>query len=80
MTNFEKIKAMTVEEMADFLKSMVDDEESHNVACYGCPSYGCHHSDPQYKGSNLYECDGCENEGIGLDLVKWLESEVQEDE
>ena len=36
MTNFEKIKAMSVEEMAEFIKTMVDEEESHDVACYGC--------------------------------------------
>lgn len=67
MTNFESIKAMTVEKMAEFIKSMVDDSEVHCVACYGCVHYGTHHS---------YECDGCPDEGIGLDLVKWLESEV----
>lgn len=78
MTNFERIKAMSVEEMAEFLKSMVDDNETHEVACYGCVFYGCHHSDPQYKGTGLYECEGCSSEGIGLDLIKWLESEAAE--
>lgn len=77
MTQFENIKAMTIEEMAEFIKSMVDDTEVHCVACYGCVHFGTHHSDPQYKGTNLYECDGCPDEGIGHDLVKWLESEVE---
>lgn len=78
MTNYEKIKAMSVEEMAAFIKTMVDEDESHDVACYGCTAYGCHHSDPKYKGTNLYECENCAHEGIGLDLVKWLESEAVE--
>ena len=80
MTNFERIKAMTVEEMAIFLKSMVDENETHDVACYGCINYGTHHADPANKENGLYECEGCDNEGIGLDLVKWLEREVQDDE
>lgn len=77
MTNYEKIKSMTVEEMAEFIKSMVDDNEVHNVACYGCIHYGTHHSNPQYKGTDLYKCEDCSCEGIGLDLVKWLKSEVE---
>ena len=76
MTNYERITNMSVEEMAKFLKSMVDDNETHEVACYGCINYGTHHSDPQNKGTNLYECEGCYCEGIGHDLVKWLNLEV----
>ena len=75
MTNYERIKAMSIDEMAEFLRSMVDDDETHEVACYGCFAYGTHHSDPQYKGTNLYDCNGCSNEGIGLDLVAWLNAE-----
>lgn len=78
MTNYERIKNMSIEEMEDFLKSMVDENETHEVACYGCINYGTHHSDPKNKGTNLYECESCSCEGIGHDLVKWLESEVQE--
>ena len=78
MTNYERIKNMSVEEMAKFLKSMVDDNETHEVACYGCINYGTHHSDPQNKGTNLYECEGCYCECIGHDLVKWLNSEVDD--
>ena len=72
MTNYERIKAMSVDEMAKFIRSMVDENETHDVACYGCVHYGTHHSDPDYKGTNLYECEGCECEGVGLDIVKWL--------
>lgn len=78
ITNYDRIKGMNVEQMAAFLKSMVDENETHEVACYGCINYGTHHSDPQNKGTNLYECEGCSCEGIGHDLVKWLNSEVEE--
>lgn len=78
ITNFDRIKAMNVEELAQFLKTMVDDNETHEVACYGCINYGTHHSDPKNKENGLYECEGCSCEGIGHDLVKWLNSEVEE--
>ena len=57
-------------------KSMVDENETHEVACYGCINYGTHHSDPKNKGTNLYDCEGCSCEGIGHDIVKWLAIEV----
>lgn len=76
MTIFEKIKSFTVEEMAQFIRLMVDDNEVAEVACYGCINYGTHHSDPKNKGTNLYECDGCMNEGVGYDIVKWLNLDV----
>lgn len=77
-TNFERIKDMSIEEMAAFLKSMVDDNETHEVGCYGCINYGTHHSDPRNKENGLYECEGCYCEGVGHDLVKWLEREVEQ--
>lgn len=80
MTNYDRIKAMTVEEMAEFIKSMVDEDEVHDVACYGCINYGTHHSDINNKGTNLYECDGCYCEGMGHDIERWLESEVADNE
>lgn len=78
MTNYERIKNMSVEEMAEFIKTMVDDDETHDVACYGCINYGTHHSDIKNKGTCLYECDSCYCEGVGHDLVKWLNLEVEE--
>ena len=72
MTNFDRIKGMSVSELAEFLRSMVDDGETHEVACYGCIDYGTHHSDPRNKGTNLYSCDGCGCEGVGLDIEAWL--------
>ena len=79
MTVFERIKQLTVEEMAEFIRSMVDEAESHEVACYGCVNYGTHHSDPRNKGTSLYECDGCPCEGMGLDIVAWLNSKAFEE-
>lgn len=78
MTVFERIKQLTVEEMAEFIRSMVDEDESHEVACYGCVNYGTHHSDPKNKGTSLYECEGCCCEGMGLDIVAWLNSKAFE--
>lgn len=75
MTNFERIKAMSVDEMAEFIRSMVDDNETHEVACYSCCAYGTHHSDPKNKGTNLYDCDGCYYEGVGLNIKAWLRME-----
>ena len=77
MTNADCIRSMTDEELAEFIRSMVDESNSHNVACYGCINYGTHHSDPANKGTYLYECDGCENEGIGLDVLMWLQQPAE---
>lgn len=76
MTIFEKIKSFSIEEMAEFIRGMVDDSGDHECACYGCVNYGTHHSDPKNKGTNLYECEGCIWEGVGHDLVKWLNLDV----
>ena len=75
-TNADRIRAMSDEELSEFIRSMVDESNSHNVACYGCINYGTHHSDKANKGTYLYECDGCENEGIGLDLLRWLKQQA----
>lgn len=80
MTNADRIRSMSDEELAEFIRSMVDESKSHNVACYGCINYGTHHSDPANKGTPLYECDGCESEGIGLDVLKWLQQPAEEDD
>jgi hypothetical protein len=72
MTNGDRIRAMTDEELAEFITSLADGENNHDVCCFGCINYGTHHSDPANKGTRLYECDDCLNEGIGLDVEKWL--------
>ena len=76
-TNYELIKTMSIDEMADFLTSLLNGDNNHNVGCYGCINYGTHHSDIKNKGTNLYDCDDCPCEGVGFDLVKWLKSEVK---
>ena len=77
-TNADRIRAMSDEELAEFIRSMVDGSNSHNVACYGCINYGTHHSDPTNKGTYLYECEGCTNEGIGLNVLMWLQQPAEE--
>ena len=78
ITNADRIRAMSDEELAEFICRMVDGSNTHEVACYGCIYYGTHHSDPENKGTALYECDGCQSEGIGLDVLKWLRLHVRE--
>ena len=78
-TNADRIRSMSDEELAEFIRSMVDGSNSHNVACYGCINYGTHHSDPANKGTYLYECEGCTNEGIGLNVLMWLQQPAEDD-
>ena len=78
MTNADRIRAMSDEELEQFIFSMVDDCSTHEVGCYGCVNYGTHHSDPTNKGTNLYECDGCSCEGVWLDIMKWLQQPAEE--
>ena len=80
VTNADRIRAMSDEELAELIRSMVDGSNNHNVACYGCINYGTHHSDPTNKGTYLYECDDCENEGIGLDVLMWLQQPSGEED
>ena len=78
-TNADRIRAMSDEELADFIRSMVDENSNgHEVGCYGCIHYGTHHSDPANKGTRLYACEGCSGEGVGLDIVKWLKQPAEE--
>ena len=77
-TNADRIRSMSDEKMAEFIQNMVDGSNNHNVACYGCINYGTHHSNPANKGTYLYECEGCTNEGIGLDVLMWLQQPAEE--
>ena len=79
-SNADRIRSMNDEELAEFIRSMVDGSNSHNVACYGCINYGTHHSDPANKGTYLYECEGCTNEGIGLNVLMWLQQPAEVNE
>lgn len=73
MTNYERIKNMSVEEMAEFLKTCVSDDLTHGIGCYQCIDYGTHH----YTEG---DCEAnCSIFSIGLDVKKYLESEVTND-
>lgn len=75
MNNYIYITTMKPHELAAFLRSCVDPDETPEVGCYGCINYGTHHSDPANKGTNLYKCDDCPYEGIGLNIEEWLMKE-----
>lgn len=75
MNNFMYITTMKPHEMAEFLRTLLDPDEAPEIGCFCCVNYGTHHSEPAFKGTNLYECEGCPNEDIGLDLEKWLMKE-----
>lgn len=72
MNNYIYITTMKPRELAEFLRTLLDPDDAPEIGCFCCVNYGTHHSDPAYKGTNLYECGGCPNEDVGLDLEKWL--------
>jgi hypothetical protein len=83
MTNADKIRNMTDNELAEWLDKMVNQyrKDWTPIGCYHCINYGTHHSDKSNIGTKfeyLYECKGCEFEN---GLLEWLksESEVGED-
>lgn len=71
MTNYDMIKNMSVEEMADWIDSMFNEERTDwkTVGCYNCIYSGTHHS---VKGSCQYMCYDCIYEN---GLIAWLNSE-----
>jgi len=77
MTNYEKIKSMTVDKMADFIEGLQSDNDASGyIGCPHCSAYGTHHADKSYIGTaheHLYECKDCEFEN---GLVQWLQREV----
>lgn len=67
ITNYEKIKSMTIDEMADWLDKILnqDRDDWNEPGCYHCAYYGTHH---QPK-----DCGDCEyKEG----LKGWLNREI----
>ena len=78
MTNAQKIRAMSDEELAEFIRSMVDGSYNYDFACYKYTNYETHHSDPANKGIYLYKCDDCESGGFGLDVLMWLQQRAEE--
>lgn len=61
LNNLEKIRAMTAEELAEFLDRVTISCSTNGGMCENCP---------------LKECEICCSSG----LVKWLESEVSEND
>ena len=66
MTNFERIKSFTVDEMTEWLDKMLnqDREDWESIGCYNCIYYGTHH----YPS----DCGDCEFLG---GLKQWLKRE-----
>jgi hypothetical protein len=67
MTNFEKIKSMTLEELAEWLDVQHNQDrlDWDSIGCYHCINYGTHH----YPN----DCGDCEWLG---GLKQWLQREV----
>lgn len=75
-TNYERIKAMSVEEMAEFLQKTFD-ENKENFGCYGCMHYETHHYPDDCKTrENGKPCYWLSIEG---NIKKWLKSEADND-
>ena len=79
-TNADRIRAMSDEELAEFIRSIVDGSYNYNFACYEYTNYATHHSDPANKGIYIHKCDDFESEGIGLDVLKWLQQPAEEEQ
>lgn len=69
-TNFEKIKNMTVEEMAEYFHEVFDENKEH-FGCLSCINYNTHHH-------NYTECKNCEYWNCGGDIKQWLQLESEE--
>ena len=78
VTNADRIRAMSDEELAEFIRSMVDGSYNYDFACYKYTNYATHHSDPANKVIYLYKCDDCESGGFGLDVLMWLQQPAEE--
>ena len=70
MTNGDRIRQMSNEDLAKFLQSVEDGEG--NMTCEGCIYAGTHHANPD---DEQYECGGCYWEDIGWYIKDWLNKE-----
>ena len=79
MTNADKIRNMTDEELEEWLDKQNNQEREDwdgTIGCNNCCSHGTHHSDKSNIGTEyeyLYECKNCEFEN---GLLQWLKNEV----
>lgn len=71
MTNGDKIRSMSDEELAELLDKALNQERDDwsSIGCYNCINYNTHHY-------NERECGNCEWFG---GIEKWLKSEVEEE-
>jgi hypothetical protein len=69
MTNYEKIKSMSLEEMAEWIDRQYDQEREDwfSLGCYNCINYGTHHC-PK-------DCGECEWLG---GIKQWLQQEIRQ--
>ncbi|MBR6613202.1 MAG: hypothetical protein IKK84_00355 [Clostridia bacterium] len=72
MTNGDRIRQMSNEELASFLSKL--QAEECDISCYGCMFVGTHHADPD---DEQYHCGNCYFNDIGEDVEKWLNKEEE---
>lgn len=79
LTNGDKIRSMTDEELAEWLDKQFNQNRKdwNGFGCYHCINHGTHHSDKSNigtKNENLYECKDCEFEN---GIVGWLKTNYE---
>ena len=58
MTNADRIRSMSDEELAKFIDGIqADDDTSGYIGCTHCINHGTHHADKSYVGTELKEGD-----------------------
>jgi hypothetical protein len=87
VSNADRIRSMNDEELAEWIDSVLNqDREDWDVpGCYSCINYGTHHSNPENKGTYLYECADCPYEGSYENGLKygvraWLRQPAKEEQ
>ena len=74
MTNADRIRNMTDEELSEFFDKMLNQDriDWESIGCFDCIYYKTHHQD---KSRPDYACENCEfKDG----LLEWLQAEVKE--
>lgn len=74
MTNFEKVKAMSIDELAEF----IDKQATEPIGDDFCSNY-CEHREPNYgcKFEQKHNGPNCAYDDLEL-IIEWLDSEVVE--
>ena len=80
MTNAQRIRGMSDEELMKFIDGLQCDYDSSGyIGCQHCSAYGTHHADKSNIGTeyeSLYECKDCEFEN---GLLAWLQQPAKEE-